>query len=75
MLAVVRIAVAGGVGIFESEARFRPGVCKSVSGLGHHHISLLIQAFSRSASPSIAKITQLSGRFERVIKIADLTGV
>src|ERR1041385_8260765 len=56
MLAIVRIAIARGVGIFNSEARLGPGVGERITGLRNDHIRLLIDAVSGRAGAGIAKI-------------------
>ena len=56
MLAIMRIAVARGVGIFKAQPGLGPGIRKGVPALSDDHISPLIQAFGRSSGARIAKV-------------------
>ena len=64
MFAIVWIAIAGAVGIFEAKARFRPDVTNVYPALKDDHVRFLIEAFGRCAGAEVAEIAKLIRRLQ-----------
>jgi hypothetical protein len=74
MLAVLGVAVAGAMGVFETEARFGPCIEKCVAALKDDHVGVMIESFRGRAGSRITEVAKLIRAFERVIEIAQFTG-
>src|SRR5258706_6254484 len=76
MLVVVWIAVAGGMVVFEADARFPGRLCPRIAAEGRNRISPMFEArISQRGRGCIIEMPELSHQLERVIPASQFTGI